>query len=199
MLNGLTFGCEMHDGVDRLDPRAWRAVLECALARSGEGLVVCGADLGVLFATPRAVHLLGRLGMGPERGLPEQVGKVVSEQLEASDTSRTDRMPAQRGGSAIYVQAAPLRGAPPARVAIWLREEVLRDDLLYASMKGSYGISSREFQLAQLVRRGLSNRAIAEQLHLAESTVKVYLHRVYRACGVSSRTALAALLERSSG
>lgn len=198
MLGALTFSCEMHDGTDRLEPRAWRAVLECALARSGEGLVVCDADLAVLFCTPRAVHFLGRLGMGPERALPEQVARLVREQIEANDGSRIDRVPPLRGGSAVYVHATPLRAALPARVALWLREEVLRDDRLYASLKERFGISPREFQLAQLVRKGLSNRLIAEQLHLAESTVKVYLHRLYVECGVSSRTGLAALLERLS-
>ena len=80
-----------------------------------------------------------------------------------------------------------------------MREEILRDDLLYASLKEQFGVSPREFQLAQLVRKGLSNRAIAEQLHLTESTVKVYLHRLYRACGVPSRTGLIALFERCTG
>lgn len=198
MQGALTFRYEMHDGSDRLEPRAWRAVLECSLARSGEGLVVCDADLAVLFATGRAVQLLGRVGMGPERALPEQVAALVREQMMDRDAFRVDRVPPLRGGSALYVQGTLVRGAPPARVAIWLREEVLRDDLLYASLKEKFGISAREFQLAQLVRKGLSNRVIGAQLHLAESTVKVYLHRLYRDCGVSSRTGLIALLDRFS-
>jgi DNA-binding CsgD family transcriptional regulator len=199
MLGGLTFTYEMHDRTDRLDPHAWRAVLECALARSGEGLVVCDGELTVLFSTPRAVHFLARLGMGPERALPEHVAALVNAQLAGRDASRVDRVPPLRSGSAVYLHATPIRGVPPARVALWLREEVLRDDLLYASLKERFGISPREFQLAQLVRKGLSNRHIAEQLRLAESTVKVYLHRLYRACGVSSRTGLIALLERLAG
>ena len=59
-------------------------------------------------------------------------------------------------------------------------------------------ITPRGFQLAQLVRQGLTNKAIAQQLRLTESTVKVYLHHLYRDCGVSSRTSLVALLERSA-
>jgi DNA-binding CsgD family transcriptional regulator len=196
MLGALTFSYEMHDGTERLDPRTWRAVLECALARSGEGLVVCDAELAVLFCTSRAAHLLARLGMGPERTLPEQVMTAVNAQLGEREATRVDRIPPLRGGGAVYVHGTPLRGAPPARVALWLREEVLRDDVLYATLKEKFGISPREFQLAQLVRKGLSNRVIAGQLRLAESTVKVYLHRLYVACGVSSRTGLTALLER---
>lgn len=199
MHGALTFSYELHDGADRLDPRAWRAALECALTRSGEGLVVCDAELEILFCTARASHLLGRLGMGPDRVLPEAVASAASAQLARGDSSHVDRASPPRGGSAVYVQATPLRGAPPARVAIWLREEILRDDLLFASLKAQFAISPRGFQLAQLVRKGLSNRVIAAQLHLAESTVKSYLHRLYRECGVSSRTGLVALLGRLSG
>lgn len=198
MQGALTFTYEMHDGTDRLDPRAWRAVVECALARSGEGLVVCDADLAVLYCTARATQLLARLGMGSERMLPEPVTGLVRGQIVERAGVRVDRIAPEAGGNAVYVQATIVRGASPARVAVWLREEILRDDLLYATMKEAFGMSPREFQLAQLVRKGLSNRAIGAQLHLAESTVKVYLHRLYVACGVSSRTALIALLERSS-
>lgn len=199
MQGALTFTYEMHDGTDRLDPRAWRAVLECALARSGEGLVVCDADLSVLYSTARATQLLARLVPGPERVLPEPVLAAVRNQtVEKTGALRMDRVAALAGGNAIYVQATIVRGVPPARVAVWLREELLRDDVLYAAMKETFGMTPREFQLAQLVRKGLSNRVIAAHLHLAESTVKVYLHRLYVACGVSSRTALIALLERSS-
>ena len=39
-----------------------------------------------------------------------------------------------------------------------------------------------------LAARGLSNRHIAEELHLSESTVKRHLANVYQKVGVSSRT-----------
>lgn len=199
MQGALTFRYELHDGAERLDPRAWRAALECALTRSGEGLVVCDGELDVLFCTARASHLLGRLGMGADRVLPDAVSRAAIAQLAAGDASRVDRIPPACIGGAVYVQATPLRGAPPARAAIWLREEILRDDLLFAAMKAEFAISPRDFQLAQLVRKGLSNRLIAAQMQLAESTVKGYLHRLYRDCGVRSRTGLIALLSRLSG
>jgi len=197
MLGSLCFAFDMTDRTDRLDPRVWKAAMTCALARSGEGMVVCDADLGVLFATQRAVHLLGRLGMEPHCPLPEPVVAVVNEQVRLADASRIDRIPGLRGGSAVELQANVIMGLAPARVVLFLREEVLRDDQLFATLKQRFPISPRGFQLAQLLRKGLTNRQIAERLHLTESTVKVYLHQLYRDCGVSSRTALVALLERS--
>ncbi|MBX3188498.1 MAG: helix-turn-helix transcriptional regulator [Labilithrix sp.] len=199
MLGALSFAFEVNEGSDRLDPRVWRAIVTGALARSGEGLVVCDVDLGVLFSTPRALHLLGRLGTTEgDRALPECVTLVVRDQLAGTDSSRVDRVPVPRGGAAVLVHSVPLRGVAPARAAVWLREEVLRDDRLYATLKERYAISPRAFHLAQLVRQGLTNRQIAAHLRLTESTVKVYLHQLYRECGVPSRTALIALLDRWS-
>ena len=42
-----------------------------------------------------------------------------------------------------------------------------------------------------LVRAGLRNREIAEQLGVTEGTVKVYIHAIFEKLGVSSRTELA--------
>ncbi len=83
-------------------------------------------------------------------------------------------------------------------MTIFLREELARDDDLYALLREKFAVTLRGFQLARLVRTGLTNRQIAATLHLTESTVKGYLHRLYRACGVQSRTGLIALLDRLS-
>jgi two-component system nitrate/nitrite response regulator NarP len=52
-------------------------------------------------------------------------------------------------------------------------------------------LSPRERELVQLVRQGLRNRDIAEQLGITEGTVKVYLHSVFEKTGVANRTELA--------
>ena len=168
------------------------------LARAGEGLVLCDAELRVLDATPLAVHLLGRIGASAPERLPEKLANPVNEQLASNDISRTTRILMSSSGAVMHVHAAPIAGDPPARLMLLLREEALRDDDLYVRMRHELPISRRGFQLALLVRKGLSNRQIAEYLGLTESTVKVYLHHLYRDCEVSSRTALVALLARFS-
>jgi two-component system nitrate/nitrite response regulator NarL len=52
-------------------------------------------------------------------------------------------------------------------------------------------LSPRERQLIHLVRKGLRNREIAEQLGVTEGTIKVYLHAIFEKLCVSSRTELA--------
>ena len=52
-------------------------------------------------------------------------------------------------------------------------------------------LSPRERELISLVRKGMRNREIAEQLGVTEGTIKVYLHSIFEKLGVSSRTELA--------
>ena len=56
---------------------------------------------------------------------------------------------------------------------------------------GRPALAPRERQLIGLVRAGLRNREIAEQLGVTEGTVKVYIHAIFEKLGVSSRTELA--------
>jgi DNA-binding NarL/FixJ family response regulator len=63
---------------------------------------------------------------------------------------------------------------------------------LVASTGGSAsddaGLSKRERSILEALESGASNAAIAEELFLAEQTVKFHLTNIYRKLGVSSRT-----------
>jgi DNA-binding NarL/FixJ family response regulator len=50
------------------------------------------------------------------------------------------------------------------------------------------GLSEREMEILCGVARGLSNRAIAQELWLSDQTVKFHLHNVYRKLEVANRT-----------
>ena len=49
------------------------------------------------------------------------------------------------------------------------------------------GLSERETEVVVLAARGLSNARIAQELHLAEATVKRHLANIYQKVGVHSR------------
>jgi DNA-binding NarL/FixJ family response regulator len=53
------------------------------------------------------------------------------------------------------------------------------------------GLTSREAEVAYLISRGLRNKEIARELHLCESTVKMYLHHIYEKLHLGGRTQLA--------
>lgn len=51
-------------------------------------------------------------------------------------------------------------------------------------------LTERERQAAYFARLGMSNKKVASQMKIAESTVEQYLHRVYGKLGVSGRGGL---------
>jgi DNA-binding NarL/FixJ family response regulator len=51
-------------------------------------------------------------------------------------------------------------------------------------------LTHRESEIAQAVVNGLSNKAIAGRLQIAEGTVKTHLHRIYKKAGVRNRVQL---------
>ncbi len=58
-------------------------------------------------------------------------------------------------------------------------------------------LSARELQVVRAVAAGLRNRAIADQLGIAEGTVKLHLHNIYEKLHIDSRLELMLLATRA--
>ena len=84
--------------------------------------------------------------------------------------------PAAPAPAPAVVAATEAAGPPPARVA---------------------GLTSRERQVLAGIARGLTNRAIATELGIAENTVKNHVRAVLDKLGASSRTEAAAVAVRA--
>jgi two-component system, NarL family, nitrate/nitrite response regulator NarL len=56
------------------------------------------------------------------------------------------------------------------------------------SIARSSGLTPRELEIVKALGRGLSNKAIAKELWIAEQTVKFHLVNIFRKLGVSNRT-----------
>jgi two-component system nitrate/nitrite response regulator NarL len=54
-------------------------------------------------------------------------------------------------------------------------------------------LTTRERQIILVLSEGITNKEIGRRLSVAEGTVKVHLHRIYRKLGITNRTALAVL------
>ncbi|CAB5700462.1 Nitrogen regulation protein C [Delftia tsuruhatensis] len=83
-----------------------------------------------------------------------------------------------------------LRGGAP--IDPFIARRVIAE--LQGSMPATAGddpqaaLSARESQILRLVAEGLTNREIAEQLHLSRYTVECHIKHIYRKLAVSSRT-----------
>jgi DNA-binding NarL/FixJ family response regulator len=57
-------------------------------------------------------------------------------------------------------------------------------------------LTPREWEVATLVAKGLSNKEITRHLNASEGTVKIHLHNIYTKLGVKNRTVLALMTQR---
>jgi two-component system nitrate/nitrite response regulator NarP len=74
----------------------------------------------------------------------------------------------------------------------WVDPEVaLRIGAVKGRAANGPALTPRERDLVDLVRRGMRNREIADELGVTEGTVKVYLHALFDKLGVDNRTELA--------
>ncbi len=63
--------------------------------------------------------------------------------------------------------------------------------------QGALGLTPRQLEVAELVTEGKTNREIAGHLFLSEKGVESHLRRIFDKLDVRSRTAVAAMVERT--
>jgi DNA-binding NarL/FixJ family response regulator len=54
----------------------------------------------------------------------------------------------------------------------------------------AHQLTPREYQVAMLVARGLSNKQVARQLGVSEGTVKLHVHNILLKLGAKNRYAI---------
>lgn len=75
-----------------------------------------------------------------------------------------------------------------AGLADLLREQCRKLSVDPESFDENQDVSHREREILRLVAAGLSNRDIAQAVHLSEATIKWHLHNLFAKLGVKSRT-----------
>ncbi len=76
-------------------------------------------------------------------------------------------------------------------VAVEVREVIVeapRDFVRDQRQLESLGITPRELEVLELIASGLSNKEIAERVHVSENTVKTHSSRVFAKLGARRRT-----------
>ena len=145
-------------------------------------------------AVRQMARSLAKLKLMP---LPEH--ELMHDPLELWHLLQDGVCPAHRGLSVL--PAVSLRASKPAvrgRHPVHLLAHELRECHQHrrrraASPVGA-SISTAERRVVELLREGLSNKAIAELLCLSQRTVESHLHRLFRKLNVNNRTELALAL-----
>jgi len=63
-----------------------------------------------------------------------------------------------------------------------------REFVMDAAKLDQLGITAREFEILELIARGMSNREIAEKLFVSENTVKTHSSRLFDKLSAKRRT-----------
>jgi two-component system, NarL family, response regulator DevR len=77
----------------------------------------------------------------------------------------------------------------PTLCAFLFRFAAQQNQMPNFQVRQRLGLTNREQQLVGLISRGLTNKEIANQLQLAENTVRNHVHRMLRKLGVNHRLA----------
>jgi DNA-binding CsgD family transcriptional regulator len=207
----LGFTAAEADLITRVGPHIAHALRQAVLLHHPQpfggtprpGVVVLDEELNLVASTPEAEQLLPLFGHGSIRlPLPVSVYAVASVLTTAEKgPRRSGRLPstcvrAVTGGW-LNVHASRLTGpSGDERIAVVIEPADPHSALgiqLFA-----YGLSSRERELARLVLRGASTRAISESMHISAHTVQDHLKSVFDKVGVRSRRDLVAYFLNAS-
>ncbi len=182
------------------DHVAMRAGVASIVISMGDSEVVGEASDGA--EAIRAYHLLKPDVMTLDLRMPGLDGQLVIEQLISEDpTARIlvmtmfdqeeDVFNAMRAGARGYVLKASSRLDMIAAIrAVGNGERYLPVEVAQtlAARLTTPRLTAREREVLELVRRGTSNKQIARELELSESTVKAHVGEILSKLGAISRT-----------
>jgi DNA-binding NarL/FixJ family response regulator len=197
MLTAITEILKHADGFDVVGSAASGLQVEPLVSRTRPDLVILDVDLP------------GLDGLSCLALLRERQPQATVVMFTGDDRQETIEQ-ALRTGAAAYVKKA----VDPADLPAILRQalagsvhfstpSVGREVVTEAvsekqreQMRRESGLTARELEILDAVARGLSNRAVGEQLFLSDQTVKFHLHKIYRKLRVGNRTEATRLAHR---
>jgi DNA-binding CsgD family transcriptional regulator len=155
------------------------------------GVVLLDEEMELVASTPEADALLPLIGHGSTRlPLPVSVYSVAAA-LGSPDRPPSVRVRATTGGW-LHLHASRLQTASETRIAVVVEQAEPQSTL--GVLLAAYGLTARELDVARLVLRGVSTRAISDDLHISTHTVQDHLKSVFDKVGVRSRRDLVGYL-----
>jgi DNA-binding CsgD family transcriptional regulator len=177
--------------IRRLAPHIAHALRQAMLLHSPgpdlphpPGVLLLNERMELVASTPEADALLPLIGHGSTRlPLPVSVYSVAAA-LSTVDRPPSMSVRATTGGW-LHLHASRLPSASGAQTAVVVQPAEPQSTL--GVILAAYGLTARELDVARLVVRGGSTRAISDALHISTHTVQDHLKSVFDKVGVRSR------------
>lgn len=161
---------------------------EAALA----SILAAAPDIALLDAAMPGVGAVEILRLVRDRALPTRVALLAGE-LGSEDLVEAIRLGVD--GILLKDEAASVLLSCVDSLAgggRWVSAALLERALDVAGRNGSSGdsLTNRETEIAENVAQGLQNKEIAEKLGIANGTVRIHVHNIFRKFGVQNRVEL---------
>ncbi len=164
------------------------------------GVMVFDRRLDVVEINRAAINFCGRHEL-PEgvieilRGIFDAIKKARFDELFPGDIYLSERIPASQSR---WTFKFMVRLASEPLVTVFITEESLANRLDLNRIRREKGLTRRETDILRRVLNGLKNAEIAEDLEIAEQTVKDHLSSIYIKFNVKNRFALLSSLRETS-
>jgi DNA-binding NarL/FixJ family response regulator len=190
----------------RAEVLAARALVLVSLGRVDEARrIVREVQSSSLAVVPTVLVAAVRAISGLKRSEPDAIELVIELEDAAFTTGAVDLLVTAYRSTPDLLPVL-LRASQDRERLGRLLKQVGDEDLAVAAGDSLTGddhpkarLSSREYEVYQLVGQGLTNLQIAQLLFISEATVKLHVHHIYDKLGIRSRTAVAvqAALDRA--
>ena len=161
------------------------------------GILVLSSELEVKWNNPSAERWIRRLREAGELGegvLPHPIRAVSTSIQQANGESEVSSSKFRTcvslpGGVYLSIQASLLTNeTDEQQIAVWFEHAPLQD--LLPVMIQSYGLTSRETEVLELVLQGKSTKDAADSLYISVYTFQDHLKSIFLKTGMKSRREL---------
>ena len=191
---------------------ARRAELTALLDAIPEAVLMYDGAGGLVHANPRAAELFGMPGAaGPGANVRTEAQRMAwslaaSAQRAIARANPNGTIPTEatrevRADGRVYRLRGTLASGwmPSGEAGVLVTAAFeLVNPLTDLELRGRYGLSAREIEVARLVASGLSNQEVAEKLGVSYFTARNHVERVLAKLGVGNRSRVGAVLRNEA-
>lgn len=185
-----------------------------AAARKSPGIVVVNRQDEIAYVNRSAWDMLGLLreqGTVPGDALmPTAILEICRDVSAKCRKNSVDSSPPNSDAIRLVItpsghvllravmMESGIHTFPHAKSVLVLLEHVVTRSQASAELKERFGLTDREWAVAQILMKGYTNKEIAQALDISEPTVKSHLNHIMQKVNCSTRTAVVSLMMGSA-